>query len=930
MTAIFEQYLPAFFAAIVTIALVPLAILMGKRLGFLDQPSARKVHREPIPRTGGPAILGGFLTGVAATLVSAKYAGIEISYNFFQMLLGMLLASGFIAVVGFIDDVRSISSRFKLFTLFFAATVIGGSGASFGTVYLAGQSFVEFQWLAWLATLVWVAGITVSVNFIDGLDGLAAGLVALSAAVLGAFLFVAGETVLAGICISLMGALLGFLVFNRHPAKVFMGDCGSMFIGLAIAALMLMANPKIGSMRAIVLPSLALAVPILDGSFTFFRRHYLQRRSIFAAERGHIHHRLLDRGLRHGHAVWFIYAVSIAAVIIGVVALAFEGVATLAGLAVLAPLMWGAFRFAGSVRTEEMLSALRSKRYLDRMSKQHKASFESLQLEFDKFDSVASWWHGACQAANALNFTSLKVTIHSPGKPRQLAWYTSLEDLNNASQIHATIPVPDSPEHGGEAKAEIGIAVNDSAELAGGRMALFSRLITENSLAQIRVRERMAVGKSRSAVPATNGSSHSLMASQQAHPAPGPFGHLRVAVVHDFLYTYCGAERVVEQLINVFPHCDMFALFDFMPEADRGFLRDKHVTTSIIQKLPYASRKHRAYLPLMPFAVEQLDVSGYDLVISSSYLAAKGVITGPDQLHVCYCHSPVRFAWDLQHQYLREARLGFGPKGLFVRWLLHYLRQWDVRSAMGVDHFIANSRFVSRRIQKVYRRDSKVIHPPVDTEKFALSTKKREDFYLVAGRMVPYKRTEMIVQAFNQMPDRKLVVIGEGPDFAKVKAIAGDNITLLGFQSSEVLVDHMQRAKAFVFAAEEDFGIVPVEALSCGTPVIAFNKGGVTETVLDGKHGLLFDEQSDQCLIEAITRFEAQNDFGQFDPAALHARSLEFSTEQFKKQITAFVADLTNDQSAANRKSNQKEDATPNSASTQPLQHSIEQLTNNN
>jgi glycosyltransferase involved in cell wall biosynthesis len=188
----------------------------------------------------------------------------------------------------------------------------------------------------------------------------------------------------------------------------------------------------------------------------------------------------------------------------------------------------------------------------------------------------------------------------------------------------------------------------------------------------------------------------------------------------------------------------------------------------------------------------------------------------------------------------------------------------------------------------------------------------------------------MIVQAFNQMPDRKLVVIGEGPDFAKVKAIAGDNITLLGFQSSEVLVDHMQRAKAFVFAAEEDFGIVPVEALSCGTPVIAFNKGGVTETVLDGKHGLLFDEQSKDCLIEAITRFEAQNDFGQFDPATLHARSLEFSTEQFKKQITAFVTELTNDQSASKLKQNHEEEAHLDPVPTRPHQHHDEQLATSN
>jgi glycosyltransferase involved in cell wall biosynthesis len=314
-------------------------------------------------------------------------------------------------------------------------------------------------------------------------------------------------------------------------------------------------------------------------------------------------------------------------------------------------------------------------------------------------------------------------------------------------------------------------------------------------------------------------------------------------------------------------------------------LQGKHVTTSFIQNLPFARKKHRAYLPLMPLAIEQLDVTHYDLVISSSYLAAKGVITGPDQLHVCYCHSPVRYAWDLQNHYLARAGLGFGPRGLIARTILHYIRSWDVRTSIGVDQYISNSHFVAGRIRKLYRRHAVVVPPPVAVASDSLSELPREDFYLIVGRMVPYKMTDMMVGAFAKMPDRKLVVIGEGPDFDRVEKVAGGNVQLLGYRSDEEVKDYMRRAKALLFAAEEDFGIVPVESLACGTPVIAFGRGGVTETVIDGVHGILYDEQSEGSLIEAIERFEQQLDFGAFEPAALHARAAEFSSERFVDQI---------------------------------------------
>lgn len=232
----------------------------------------------------------------------------------------------------------------------------------------------------------------------------------------------------------------------------------------------------------------------------------------------------------------------------------------------------------------------------------------------------------------------------------------------------------------------------------------------------------------------------------------------------------------------------------------------------------------------MPLAIEQLDVSKYDLVISSSHAVAKGVITGPDQLHISYVHSPIRYAWDLQHQYLRESGLDKGIKGTLARYILYKIRNWDYRTANGVDSFVSNSDFIARRIHKVYRRKATTIYPPVDVSAFNYQGDK-EDFYLTASRMVPYKKIDVIVQAFNKMPDKKLVVIGNGPDFNKIKSIAGSNVKILGYQPFEVLKDHMQRVKGFVFAAEEDFGITPVEAQACGTPVIAFGKGGSLKSI---------------------------------------------------------------------------------------------------
>ena len=361
---------------------------------------------------------------------------------------------------------------------------------------------------------------------------------------------------------------------------------------------------------------------------------------------------------------------------------------------------------------------------------------------------------------------------------------------------------------------------------------------------------------------------------------------LKVALVCEWLITFAGSEKVAEAILSVFPQADVYAVVDFLPEENRGWLRGKEVHTTFIQKLPGAKKHYKSYLPLMPLAVEQLDMSGYDLIISSSHAVAKGVLTGPDQVHISYVHSPIRYAWDLTHQYLREANLTKGLKSWLARFILHYMRIWDTRTANGVDAFIANSGFIARRIRKVYGREAKVIFPPVDVEGFTCCEEK-EDYYLTASRLVPYKRVKLIVEAFNAMPDKKLVVIGDGPDYESIKAIARDNIELMGYQSHEVLKEKMQHARAFVFAAEEDFGITPVEAQACGTPVIAYGKGGATETVRE-ETGLFFYEQSQEAIQEAVQAFENRT----YLPGKCRQNAERFSAEIFLQTFGSFCRDF--------------------------------------
>lgn len=369
----------------------------------------------------------------------------------------------------------------------------------------------------------------------------------------------------------------------------------------------------------------------------------------------------------------------------------------------------------------------------------------------------------------------------------------------------------------------------------------------------------------------------------------------KIAIIHDWLVVYAGAEKVLEHLLDLWPEADLFSLVDFLEEGDRGFLKGRTPRTSFIQKLPLARRKYRQYLPLMPLAIEQFDLSEYDVIISSSHAVAKGVITSPSQIHISYVHSPMRYAWDLQHQYLRESGMTGGMKSFIARALLHYMRMWDLRTVNGVDVMLANSQFIARRIQKVYRHESTVVYPPVDTEGFALCEQK-EDFYVTASRMVPYKMIPTIVEAFRLMPDKQLYVIGTGPDMDKVLAAAGPNVIVLGHQPFDVLRAHLQHAKAFIFAAEEDFGITPVEAQACGTPVIAYGRGGSLETVRgigmdDAPTGVFFDEQTPEAIAEAVQAFEQVAHT--ISPRRCREHAQRFSAAAFRRSMTDIVRDAT-------------------------------------
>lgn len=367
----------------------------------------------------------------------------------------------------------------------------------------------------------------------------------------------------------------------------------------------------------------------------------------------------------------------------------------------------------------------------------------------------------------------------------------------------------------------------------------------------------------------------------------------RIAIVYDWLETWRGGENVLAQVLRRYPSADLFALVDFLPESLRPRLLGKRARTSFLQRLPGARRHFRSLLPLFPRAIESLDVSAYDIVLSISHAVAKGVRTTPRQLHVCYCNTPMRYAWDLREQYLATTGLGGGLKGRVIRRALDRLRDWDRDSSARVTHFIANSAFIAQRMERAYGRASAVIYPPVDTDFYTPEAPlpATRDYYFAASRWVPYKRIDAIAAAFAHLPDARLVIAGDGPEAARVRAAAGRNVEFVGEVSRERMRELLRHARAFVFAAEEDFGILPVEAAACGTPVIAYGKGGALETVSDGTHGrpatgTFFAAQTAEAIATTIAAFDP----GAVAAADCRAQALRFSEARFDVEFSDFVA----------------------------------------
>lgn len=358
---------------------------------------------------------------------------------------------------------------------------------------------------------------------------------------------------------------------------------------------------------------------------------------------------------------------------------------------------------------------------------------------------------------------------------------------------------------------------------------------------------------------------------------------MNIALIHEWLVTYAGSERVVEHILNLYPQADLYSLVDFLGDEQRAFIQHKSVQTSFLQRLPFANPHFRQYLPFMPLAIEQFDLSAYDLVLSSNHAVAKGVLTRPDQLHICYMHTPIRYAWDLQHQYLQSHLKGL--KGLALKSILHYLRLWDLATANRVDHFVANSHYVARRIWKTYRRRAPVVYPPVAIDRFYPHL-PREPFYFTLSRFVPYKRVDLIVSAFNRL-GYPLVIIGDGSERQRIQTMAKPNIQCLGHQPDSVVIDHMQRCKAFVYAAEEDFGITLVEAQAAGAPVITYGKGGATESVIVGKTGLFFADQTPESLVETVKLFESGAYL--FNPDYLRQNAEKFAPDRFQQNFSRLV-----------------------------------------
>ncbi len=388
---------------------------------------------------------------------------------------------------------------------------------------------------------------------------------------------------------------------------------------------------------------------------------------------------------------------------------------------------------------------------------------------------------------------------------------------------------------------------------------------------------------------------------------------MKIALVHDWFTVSAGGEKVVRAMLNSFTDksylyensstkywqkieadkISVFSLIDFLNDEDREYLLNgRGINASFIQHLPYARKFYRSYLPFYIKAIERLDLSRYDVIISSSSSVAKGVKKREGQIHICYCHSPIRYAWDLQEQYLEQLHPLLKLFLPYIKYQLKKIRKWDLETQSRVDDFIANSKFIAERIKRNYNRNSTVIYPPVDTNSFALNTSPRKDFYVTAGRLVPYKKMHIIAEAFQKMPDKKLFIIGDGPDRNLVQKYCGKNVVHLGFLPKEKMAEYIRQAKAFVLAAEEDFGITTIEAQSCGTPIIALKRGAYLETVIEGKTGVFFETQTASDIQKAVLKFEENED--KFRPETIREQALNFTEEIFNANFVNEVKRVLN------------------------------------
>lgn len=395
---------------------------------------------------------------------------------------------------------------------------------------------------------------------------------------------------------------------------------------------------------------------------------------------------------------------------------------------------------------------------------------------------------------------------------------------------------------------------------------------------------------------------------------------MKIAIVHDWFNVSAGGEKVARAMLNSFKdnsyikesaltadwekievdQVSVFSLIDFLNLTDRQYLLNgRYSNTSFLQYFPLAKKFYRNYLPFFISATDSLNLSRFDIIISSSAAVSKNVQKRKGQIHICYCHTPIRYAWDLEDEYLKHLNPLLRPGKLFIKYVLKQLRKWDLERTDNVDYFIANSHFVAERIKRIYKRDSIVIYPPVDTQSFAISPSPRKSVYVTAGRLVPYKNVDLIAKAFAQMPDKTLYIIGTGPERNKIAKIAGNNITMLGYQPRDRMVKYIQEAKAFILAAEEDFGITTVEAQSCGTPIIAYKKGGYLETVVEGKTGVFFEQQTPESIASAIQYFDQNKEL--FKPERIRENALQFSERLFNQQFVATVKSIINAHQVAQR-----------------------------